>query len=300
MFQRIRKHLTPSMFVALLALVFAVTGGAFATSGGGGRPAARASDRMTLSAEAARAPAHATLTAVGAKSKPKAKIGPRGPAGKNGAPGPAGPAGATGPAGPAGPGGPQGPQGPAGTNGTSGESVTSAELKKGSPVCKEGGAEFKAGAGTATHACNGREGSPWAAGGTLPHEATETGVWGFWTPGSTAAGSLEGQGPIAPISFNIPLAGTLDETHVHLIEKGEVGGTGCTGGTAQEPKADAGNLCVYVGGGEEPVPASSLAIEDPAKQHQVGAETTGAIVEARNFSAKELSRTQGTWAVTAE
>ena len=39
MFHRVRRHLTPATFIALLALVFAVTGGAFAASShGGGAP----------------------------------------------------------------------------------------------------------------------------------------------------------------------------------------------------------------------------------------------------------------------
>jgi hypothetical protein len=35
MFHRARKHLTSSTFIALLALVFAVTGVSFAATGGG-------------------------------------------------------------------------------------------------------------------------------------------------------------------------------------------------------------------------------------------------------------------------
>ena len=81
MFRALRNHLTPSTAIAFVALVFAITGGAFAAtgsvnnSGGGG--------------------SHGTLTASVAKkkAKPKPKGGARGPAGPKGAPGATGPAG---------------------------------------------------------------------------------------------------------------------------------------------------------------------------------------------------------------
>ena len=97
--RKIKKHFTPAMGVALLGLVFAVTGVSFAATGGNGG-----------------GPSHGTLTASAAKSKSKAKTkvgprGPAGPAGKNGANG------ATGAAGPTGPAGAQGPAGATGANG---------------------------------------------------------------------------------------------------------------------------------------------------------------------------------------
>jgi hypothetical protein len=73
--------------VAVIALVFAMFGGAYAASNTGGKATASA----------------------------KAKKGPRGPKG------PAGPAGATGPAGPAGPQGPKGDTGPQGEKGAQGD-----------------------------------------------------------------------------------------------------------------------------------------------------------------------------------
>ena len=36
MLQRVRKHMNPATAIALLALVFALTGGAFAATGAGG------------------------------------------------------------------------------------------------------------------------------------------------------------------------------------------------------------------------------------------------------------------------
>jgi Collagen triple helix repeat (20 copies) len=142
MFSAIRKRISPTTVVAFMALVFAMTGGAFAASGGGGGgTGAKATASVTPLASAAKA-----------KPKPKAKAGPRGPAGPAGAKGAAGAA---------------GPAGPAGAAGAKGET--------GAP----GAAGAQGGVGAAgKEGAEGQEGSPWTDGGTLPSESTETGVWG--------------------------------------------------------------------------------------------------------------------------
>ena len=97
-------------------------------------------------------------------------------------------------------------------------------------------------------------GSPWAVGGTLPSGKTETGEWAFGEV--TQAASLE----IAVASFPIELvAPMIASTQAHYLapgktptEKGleinvneeEVPSTTCLG-TAAEPTALPGNLCVY-------------------------------------------------------
>ena len=67
----LKKHLNPSTFIALLALVFAITGGAFAASGNGGGSGAKATASV----------GHSTRLAAIAKSKPKpkGKAGPGAP-----------------------------------------------------------------------------------------------------------------------------------------------------------------------------------------------------------------------------
>jgi hypothetical protein len=98
MFSAIRKrfHVTPSTVIATLALVFAMSGGAYA-----------ASKYVITSTK---------------QISPKVLKSLKGANGKNGAAGPAGPAGAAGAgtAGAQGAQGAQGPQGPAGTNGEKG------------------------------------------------------------------------------------------------------------------------------------------------------------------------------------
>jgi len=105
----IRRHTTYANATATLALLFAMSGGAFAVTTNGNAGAS-----------------HASAAAVARKSrssKAKTLRGPRGPKGETGSAGAVGAAGPAGPEGKAGaPGsqGPQGPQGPAGKEGKAG------------------------------------------------------------------------------------------------------------------------------------------------------------------------------------
>jgi hypothetical protein len=209
MFQRIRKHLTPSTAIAFLALVFALTGGAFAASSNGGGGSS----------------SHATLTASAAKAKaaPKGKAGPRGPAGAKGA------TGAAGPAGPAGSQGPAGAAGAAGGKGESGATGTGVEGKEG----KEG-APGKEGV-------KGKEGSPWTAGGVLPAGKTETGTF--------AAQGPENDEIYVPISFAIPIEGeTITKAWIGPKAQGDNPPAFCAGGSVSAPAAEPGALCIYLNG----------------------------------------------------
>jgi hypothetical protein len=105
MIQAIRRHLNATTVIAVLALVFAMTGGAYAAK-------------------------KFLITSTGQISPKvlKSLKGAAGAKGTNGANGAQGAAGATGPAGPA------GPVGPAGTNGTDGkEGKEGKEGKQGAP-----------------------------------------------------------------------------------------------------------------------------------------------------------------------
>jgi Collagen triple helix repeat (20 copies) len=139
MFSAIRKHLNSATVVAFVALIFAMTGGAFAASGHGGGSGSKAS-------------AFLVATAAKSKAKPKVKVGPRGPAGPKGAPGATGPAGAT------------GPQGPQGAKGEAGPASVGTEGKEG----KEG-----------RQGPQGEPGKDGTTGfsETLPPGKTETGTW---------------------------------------------------------------------------------------------------------------------------
>jgi hypothetical protein len=139
---RNRLHVSPTTVIATLALVFAMTGGAYAAK------------KYLI-----------TSTKQISPSVLKSLQGKAGPAGANGAPGAPG---AQGPAGPAGAAGAKGETGGAGTPGKDG--AAGKEGPKGT-TGKEGA--------TGKEGKEGEEGSPWTVNGTLPSEATETGAWWF-------------------------------------------------------------------------------------------------------------------------
>jgi len=194
MFRRIR--ITPSTAIAVIALVFAVTGGAFAATGGG-------SNAPRTTANAAKHKA----------KKPKAKPGPRGPAG------PAGKQGVQGLAGPAGPAGAQGAQGAAGAKGETGAKGDTGSGGEGAEG-PEGPQGPKGDKGdTGDQGPQGNPGQPWTPNNVLPSGATETGTWGG-RPG-------ENEHAVSNISFPIALANELDQAHTHLVpDEPEAEGTG--------------------------------------------------------------------------
>jgi hypothetical protein len=283
----LRKHLSPALVLAFIALVFAVTGGAFAASSPGGAPDAKAS---------------AATSAPKKKAPPKGKRGPRGPAGPKGATGATGPAGPAGPAGPGGAAGAKGETGAAGatgatgTAGTNGESVTNTTLAKGNATCKEGGAEFKVGT-TTTHACNGATGFT----ETLPKGKTETGVWAAEFSRVTEGNENE------PISFAIPLETALGEAAWHYVttqeQENNTAPEQCPG-DAESPEAAKGNLCIYEGfheevaGAQEPITVTQ--VNPPTTISEEGTGTSGAVLYiGYQGSAAEPALLSGSWAVTA-
>jgi hypothetical protein len=225
--------------ISVIALVFAMLGGAYAAndSGGGGKATASA----------------------------KAKKGPRGPKGATGAQGaqgpvgPQGPAGAKGDKGDAGAAGAAGSAGTAGPAGAPGKSVSVTEIPAEELECDErGGAWVKEAGGTEVEVCNGEKGDPWSAGGTLPVGSTETGTWAFMgaalysTPPKTEVG-------VATISFPIPIAAKLDKAHVHFTTDSDFS-TFCEG-IPRAPTAPSGHLCVYTSefGGLQNAKLNSIA-----------------------------------------
>jgi hypothetical protein len=237
MFSTLRTRFGIPGVISVIALVFAMAGGAVAAnnldSSGNGK---------------------ATVSA-------KAKQGKQGKPGKTG---PAGPAGPQGPAGAAGPAGPAGPKGDAGTNGTNG-------------VAGQPGAE-------------GPEGSPWTANGTLPPEATETGVWGGY-------GGQAGASKLAfPISFTLPLA---EEPEAIFVDEGELTKPGCPGIVDGIPAADPGKLCVYGDLFEE---ATNEGFNKTSPGVPFGTEPPGVGTTGTRFkvSCEAFCFAAGTWAVTAE
>jgi hypothetical protein len=267
-----RKRVTYANVAATLALLFAMTGGAYA-----------ASRVLITSTKQIKPSVLKQLTGKAGATGAQGPAGPAGPAGPTGT-GSAGPAGAVGPAGPAGAAGPEGKPGKEGKEGEEG-----------------------------TPGAPGKEGSPWTAGGTLPSGATETGTWAaHFEPNKT-----EGIWP-STISFPIRLAAPLAPTAVHYVTAAEQAGktvpAGCkaevskvlTEGSAENPLAAKGNLCLYQGRTEEP-PGTTLLeagqIEPPGSGNEtaLGAGVAGAVAMVRweGPSQGEPFGIQGSWAVTA-
>jgi collagen triple helix repeat protein len=283
MFSTLRNRFGIPGVISVIALVFAMFGGAYAasSSSGGGKATASA----------------------------KAKKGPRGPKGATGPAGPVGPAGLAGPAGPAGANGKDGSNGLPGANG---KSVTSANENPGAH-CASGGSSLEVeGSGVKRYACNGEEGvqgetgEPWTAGGVLPSKATETGAL---VGGSETGAGIYGGYALAPISFSIPLAAPLDAEHTLRVARASTPDEHCedtahTGiASPDNPEADPGYLCVYesenifmsfegfltLAGGEGASSTGALAAYAP--QNGLCPPESGACVSG--------SVVLGTWAVTA-
>ena len=168
-----------------------------------------------------------------------------------------GPRGKTGKTGPAGPAGPQGPAGPAGPAGSKGD--TGAPGSQGNPGAP------------------GAQGPPGTTGftETLPSGETETGTWSAMT-------GDEGFG-FGAISFPVPLASPLGEEEVHLVDHFHAAPAACSG-SAEEPTAEPGNLCVYIETGqifEEGAGVQGPFPADESSGSIPGANTSGALLLLR-------------------
>jgi hypothetical protein len=268
MFPAIRKHITPATVIATVALVFAMSGGAYA-----------ASKFLITSAK---------------QIKPSVLAQLKGKPGAAGAVGSQGTAGPVGPQGPVGVAGKDGVNGAPGGKGETGVSVTTAAASL--AECGKAGGVKVMSASPATKVCNGATGFT----KTLPSGETETGMWG------SISGKANCFGPIvcgiASMSFSIPLEKALESEHHVQVKPAGYDGTDGTGteheecpGTAEEPKAEAGVLCVY-----------TLANRIKEANSSVLASTTAGVVVLFNAEGevnKEGNEGQfadGTWAVTAE
>ena len=265
MLSAIRHRITPATVLATVALIFAMSGGAYAAS-------------------------HFLITKT-SQIKPsvlaqlKGKAGPAGAKGANGANGAQGAQGAGGPQGPAGPGGPQGPAGPAGATGPQGPKGTSGT----------------SGTNGENGVIHGQEPLPSKATETgawlITNTTTETKPVG-------AAISFPIQ-LAAPLSNEECAEGKAPcQVHVIDVAGNEVNEKGgeeehskfCTG-TAIKPTAEPGNLCIYAAV-EEKTPAPHFDGVTPAVTiGEEGASVTGAVV---SLFAEAEGTARGSWAVTAE
>jgi hypothetical protein len=265
MFSTLRTRFGIPGVISVIALVFAMFGGAYAASNssGGGKATATASA--------------------------KGKQGPRGKTGKTG---PAGPQG------PAGPAGSAGAKGDAGSNGTNGAPGAPGQSVTGTPIAAPGacgevtGVKYSLGA-TSTNVCNGKDGETGFT-ETLPSGATETGTW--WIVGN-ADESTE----YFPISFSIPLSeSAAKEITVHIWRESEEAAKrdpACKG-TPEVPKAEPGTICFYIPVGAESEQHLRPEVLKPIFVEPVveGVGTSGAIIRVHEAPGHHAG---GSFAVTA-
>jgi hypothetical protein len=284
MFSYVRRHASFVNLVAIIALVFAMTGGALAA-------------KKYLITSTSQIKPSVLKSLQGTRGPP----GPAGAAGAQGAQGPAGPAGA----------GSQGPAGAKGENGAAGAKGATGATGKTGP---EGLPGIKGATGatgpTGPAGITGPEGVCASASCTLPSGATETGTWDIDIAGLSEFASVS-----TPISFPIRLASSgraFFFTKKQTIEKefevepsgqkgGCVGGaptcepSGCTGSVA-EPTAPKGALCVYT----EAETAASTEFADIALGGALEHGRVGAFIFFSALGEPSHVKARGTWAVTAQ
>jgi hypothetical protein len=281
MFQAIRRRFNATGFVAVLALVFAMSGGAYAAS------------RYVITSTK--------------QISPKVLKALKGSAGASGAQGAAG---AAGPVGPQGPAGSQGNPGTNGSSGSNGTSATTASFTGKAHGCEEGGVIVKSASPEAA-VCNGRSGTTGFT-DTLPTGKTETGAWDVT---NVPAKGFEVAAEDA-VSFPIPLSEAPEpefsgrreavsagryigpEEGEHEAKESDFISEGACKGTFEHPGAGPGHLCIFAKEAEDVV---GMQIFDPELKEPsngtVG--TTGALYKVVSSAAGTVNAS-GTWAVTAE
>jgi hypothetical protein len=190
-----------------------------------------------------------------------------------------------------------GKRGTNGTNGTDGKSVVLGAAGSECPTPNGTSVEVEGNAASKKYVCNGEKGEPGETGFTefLPSGKTEKGMWSIYRGAVTVTGEEE-EVPIAlsTDSFVIPLETPPAAGIEEFIIENESTNPNCPG-TVQNPKAEAGHLCVYT---ESTTGTGELSQEElKAGIGAFGATTDGFILEA---VLKANSGAFGSWAVTAE
>jgi hypothetical protein len=260
MFSKIRARATYANVAMTLALVFAMSGGAYAAK------------RYVITSTKQISPK--VLKALAGK------VGAEGKEGKAGTPGTAGKDGVN------------GVNGKDGAAGASGESVgVKAVPTKVSTCAEQGGSEFKVGA-TSTLACNGQTGFT----ETLPSGKSERGQWGGAAGAGAVIAAISFTIPLSegPKARFMGLLEGEDELHEATAVKNHE----CRG-TAAAPVAAPGYLCIFTSLAENVGGAYLGSAELKEFNANELAGKSGAVMELAPAGGGALAGA-GPWVVTAE
>lgn len=310
MFLRIRKHVSYGNVAMTVALVFVMTGGAYAAT------------KYVITSTKQIKPS--VLKQLTGKAGPQGKQGSAGPAGPAGSAGPEGKAGASikGEAGPEGPKGASGPEGspwtaagtlPSGSTETGAWIATSNTSENVGPVSASISFPIPLAAalnGNQVHYLVGEltagHGELASGSKTVAKVEAESGkfeagqeITGEGIPAETLIASINSEAETLTLTANATATGVKTlESHVPASAA-----AACPGSVAA-PRANKGNLCVYVAEQKELGPLVSAPLHpinpptSPTAQAQSGAGKTGALLTLL-AGANAPRDAYGTWAVTA-
>ncbi len=261
-FERLKRRIAangPGLTVAVIAMLVALTGGAFAAAG------------------ALNSTQKKEVTKIAKKY-----------AGKPGAPGAKGDQGLK---------GDPGANGNQGAPGKDGTSVTAVEIPAEEPECEgRGGAIIEP---QQIEVCAGKEGSPWTGGGTLPAGATETGSWAFTGSSEDPSDAEKILVPISfpvPLAAQrlagpaVHYSGSPADASFFAPDKD------CPTGLEEfPPSALPGKLCVYLNNGEGEVGLEYKAIRSSVTTNK-GASSSGGYLEF--VATAPVAHASGVFAVT--
>ena len=291
MYRRFKDRFgTAGVVLGVIAIVLAIGGSAIAASGLNGKQKKE-------------------VKSIAKSFQGTGPAGAAGAAGTNGTNGKDGTAGAP------------GKDGEDGQDGAAGKSVVVGTTSAGCPGSNPAGGvtvEVEGNSASKKTACNGKEGSPWTAGGTLPVGSTETGVYStpsVSTPLGPVGSMNNGEGASVPVSFSIPTATAPTFVFVPgvagaALGEGEFGadaGAGCPGVTAAGiPQAASGKFCVYGFAANFGVayPSADVGTNDPSSPFgspAVMPSGTILVVDCINPASEpeeEACFSKGLWAVT--
>lgn len=307
MFSPLRTRFGVPGVISVIALVFAMFGGAYAASNDGGDTTATASKNKGNNKRGKRNNRKKKQAGLNGKQKRQVIAIAKRFAG-NGPPGPQGPAGLPGPQGFPGAAGAKGSTGSKGSKGDPGDDGKSVEVfpftkedeelsePPGEPCELAGGMEVEIEETSEFDiVCNGKDGTFEASG------FTQTGSWFATTDDEAESEVFFGK---TAISFPIPLTGPVPGTNIKVVAEGGTPPAQCDDGEGtapgpENPEADPGFLCVFVAHTSGSPAFLSVSPQKPGSPPSpFGASRSGVVLTPTSIGVPGPEEVWGTFAVT--